>query len=152
MFSQQIVFSSKTPFVARNLLEKLSRQVQVMERLAAVSDESVGGVGSVVEGESSGPAPTRPHCARPRCACWAARPGAETNPQGRGVGGRPHSCVVLLAPTRHPLPLSESNRTHPWSCGGLHVRWTDTSEQAEPESPLAAPRAASAPAVPLGDT
>ncbi|XP_045717615.1 rho family-interacting cell polarization regulator 2 isoform X3 [Phyllostomus hastatus] len=46
---QQIVFSSKTPFVARNLLEKLSRQVQVMQRLAAVSDESVGGVGSVSE-------------------------------------------------------------------------------------------------------
>ncbi|XP_053771546.1 rho family-interacting cell polarization regulator 2 isoform X2 [Desmodus rotundus] len=46
---QQIVFSSKTPFVARNLLEKLSRQVQVMERLAAVSDENGGNVSSVVE-------------------------------------------------------------------------------------------------------
>ncbi|XP_035870908.1 rho family-interacting cell polarization regulator 2 isoform X1 [Phyllostomus discolor] len=46
---QQIVFSSKTPFVARNLLEKLSRQVQVMQRLAALSDDSAGGVGSVAE-------------------------------------------------------------------------------------------------------
>ncbi|XP_012596797.1 rho family-interacting cell polarization regulator 2 isoform X3 [Microcebus murinus] len=46
---QQIVFSSKTPFVARNLLEKLSRQIQVMERLAAVSDENIGNISSVVE-------------------------------------------------------------------------------------------------------
>ncbi|XP_053458028.1 rho family-interacting cell polarization regulator 2 isoform X2 [Nycticebus coucang] len=46
---QQIVFSSKTPFVARNLLEKLSRQIQVMEKLAAVSDENIGSISSVVE-------------------------------------------------------------------------------------------------------
>ncbi|XP_036850177.1 rho family-interacting cell polarization regulator 2 isoform X5 [Manis javanica] len=46
---QQIVFSSKTPFVARNLLEKLSRQIQVMERLSAVSDENIGSMSSVVE-------------------------------------------------------------------------------------------------------
>uniref|UniRef100_A0A5F9CEX9 Rho family-interacting cell polarization regulator 2 n=1 Tax=Oryctolagus cuniculus TaxID=9986 RepID=A0A5F9CEX9_RABIT len=46
---QQIVFSSKTPFVARNLLEKLSRQVQVVEKLAAVSDENIGNISSVVE-------------------------------------------------------------------------------------------------------
>uniref|UniRef100_A0A8C8Z8V2 Rho family-interacting cell polarization regulator 2 n=1 Tax=Prolemur simus TaxID=1328070 RepID=A0A8C8Z8V2_PROSS len=46
---QQIVFSSKTPFVARNLLEKLSRQIQVMEKLAAVSDENIGNISSVVE-------------------------------------------------------------------------------------------------------
>ncbi|XP_053511847.1 rho family-interacting cell polarization regulator 2 isoform X1 [Artibeus jamaicensis] len=46
---QQIVFSSKTPLVARSLLAKLSSQVQVMRRLAAVSEESVGNVGSVVE-------------------------------------------------------------------------------------------------------
>ncbi|KAM4834609.1 rho family-interacting cell polarization regulator 2 isoform 3-T3 [Thomomys bottae] len=46
---QQIVFSSKTPFVARSLLEKLSRQIQVMEKLAAVSDENLGNVSSVVE-------------------------------------------------------------------------------------------------------
>uniref|UniRef100_A0A8D2CXH2 Rho family-interacting cell polarization regulator 2 n=1 Tax=Sciurus vulgaris TaxID=55149 RepID=A0A8D2CXH2_SCIVU len=45
---QQIVFSSKTPFVARNLLEKLSRQIQVVERLAAVSDEEAGSLSSVV--------------------------------------------------------------------------------------------------------
>lgn len=48
---QQIVFSSKTPFVARNLLEKLSRQIQVMERLSAVSDENIGSMSSVVEGK-----------------------------------------------------------------------------------------------------
>ncbi|KAL2791387.1 rho family-interacting cell polarization regulator 2 isoform 6 [Daubentonia madagascariensis] len=46
---QQIVFSSKTPFVATNLLEKLSRQIQVMEKLAAVSDENIGNISSVVE-------------------------------------------------------------------------------------------------------
>ncbi|XP_075396851.1 rho family-interacting cell polarization regulator 2 isoform X1 [Tenrec ecaudatus] len=46
---QQIVFSSKTPFVARNLLEKLSRQIQVVEKLSAVSDENIGNIGSVVE-------------------------------------------------------------------------------------------------------
>ncbi|KAM7054544.1 rho family-interacting cell polarization regulator 2 isoform 1-T1 [Molossus nigricans] len=46
---QQIVFSSKTPFVARSLLEKLSRQIQVVERLAAVSNESTGHVDSVLE-------------------------------------------------------------------------------------------------------
>ncbi|XP_054980292.1 LOW QUALITY PROTEIN: rho family-interacting cell polarization regulator 2 [Sorex araneus] len=46
---QQIVFSSKTPFVARNLLEKLSREIQVMEKLAAISDEHVGNVSSVIE-------------------------------------------------------------------------------------------------------
>ncbi|XP_033290686.2 rho family-interacting cell polarization regulator 2 isoform X7 [Orcinus orca] len=46
---QQIVFSSKTPFVARNLLEKLSRQIQVMEKLSAVSDENIGRISSVIE-------------------------------------------------------------------------------------------------------
>uniref|UniRef100_F7HUF3 Rho family-interacting cell polarization regulator 2 n=1 Tax=Callithrix jacchus TaxID=9483 RepID=F7HUF3_CALJA len=46
---QQIVFSSKTPFVARSLLEKLSRQIQVMEKLAAISDENTGNISSVVE-------------------------------------------------------------------------------------------------------
>ncbi|XP_040823664.1 rho family-interacting cell polarization regulator 2 isoform X1 [Ochotona curzoniae] len=46
---QQIVFSSKIPFVARNLLEKLSRQIQVMEKLAAVSDENIGNISSVIE-------------------------------------------------------------------------------------------------------
>lgn len=51
MSGQQIVFSSKTPFVARSLLEKLSRQVLVMEKLAAVSDENLGNITSVVEGK-----------------------------------------------------------------------------------------------------
>ncbi|XP_036591602.1 rho family-interacting cell polarization regulator 2 isoform X2 [Trichosurus vulpecula] len=46
---QQIVFSSKTPFIARNLLEKLSGQIQVMEKLAAVSDENMGNISSVIE-------------------------------------------------------------------------------------------------------
>ncbi|GAB1298013.1 Rho family-interacting cell polarization regulator 2 [Apodemus speciosus] len=46
---QQIVFSSKTPFVAKSLLEKLSRQVLVMQKLAAVSDENLGNITSVVE-------------------------------------------------------------------------------------------------------
>lgn len=51
MFYQQIVFSSKTPFVARNLLKKLSQQIQVMEKLSAVSDENIGNISSVVEGK-----------------------------------------------------------------------------------------------------
>ncbi|XP_068951142.1 rho family-interacting cell polarization regulator 2 isoform X2 [Petaurus breviceps papuanus] len=46
---QQIVFSSKTPFIAKNLLEKLSGQIQVMEKLAAVSDENMGNISSVIE-------------------------------------------------------------------------------------------------------
>ncbi|XP_016071794.1 PREDICTED: protein FAM65B isoform X2 [Miniopterus natalensis] len=46
---QQIVFSSKTPFVARSLLEKLSRQTQVVEKLAAVSEENMGNISSVVD-------------------------------------------------------------------------------------------------------
>uniref|UniRef100_A0A8D0TXU3 Rho family-interacting cell polarization regulator 2 n=1 Tax=Sus scrofa TaxID=9823 RepID=A0A8D0TXU3_PIG len=46
---QQIVFSSKIPFVARNLLEKLSRQIQVVEKLSAVSDENIGNISSVIE-------------------------------------------------------------------------------------------------------
>ncbi|XP_023604114.1 rho family-interacting cell polarization regulator 2 [Myotis lucifugus] len=46
---QQIVFSSKTPFVARNLLGKLSGQIRVMEKLAALSDEHIGNIGSVLE-------------------------------------------------------------------------------------------------------
>lgn len=50
--SQQIVFSGKTPFVVRSLLEKLSGQIRVMERLAALSDEHVGNMGSVLEGEA----------------------------------------------------------------------------------------------------
>ena len=51
LFYQQIVLSSKTPFVASNLLEKLSRQIQVMEKLSAVSDENIGNISSVIEGE-----------------------------------------------------------------------------------------------------
>lgn len=46
---QQIVFSSKTPFVARNLLEKLSKQTLVMEKLSTLSDEHIGNIGSVIE-------------------------------------------------------------------------------------------------------
>uniref|UniRef100_A0A8C7AW09 Rho family-interacting cell polarization regulator 2 n=1 Tax=Neovison vison TaxID=452646 RepID=A0A8C7AW09_NEOVI len=46
---QQIVFSSKTPFVASSLLEKLSRQIQVVEKLSAVSDENIGNISSVIE-------------------------------------------------------------------------------------------------------
>ncbi|KAM8901747.1 rho family-interacting cell polarization regulator 2 isoform 1-T1 [Lycaon pictus] len=46
---QQIVFSSKTPFMVSNLLEKLSRQIQVMEKLSAVSDENIGNISSVIE-------------------------------------------------------------------------------------------------------
>ncbi|XP_020842511.1 rho family-interacting cell polarization regulator 2 isoform X2 [Phascolarctos cinereus] len=46
---QQIVSSSKTPFIARNLLEKLSGQIQVIEKLAAISDENIGNISSVIE-------------------------------------------------------------------------------------------------------
>ncbi|XP_032197154.1 rho family-interacting cell polarization regulator 2 isoform X5 [Mustela erminea] len=46
---KQIVFSSKTPFVASSLLEKLSRQIQVVEKLSAVSEENIGNISSVIE-------------------------------------------------------------------------------------------------------
>ncbi|XP_066479786.1 rho family-interacting cell polarization regulator 2 isoform X1 [Tiliqua scincoides] len=39
---QQIVFSSKTPFVTRALLDKLSQQIQVIENLAEISNENMG--------------------------------------------------------------------------------------------------------------
>ena len=35
-----------------NLLEKLSRQIQVMEKLSAVSDENIGNISSVIEGKA----------------------------------------------------------------------------------------------------
>ncbi|KAG6924677.1 family with sequence similarity 65 member B [Chelydra serpentina] len=46
---QQIVFSSKTPFVARNLLDKLSKEIIVVENLAEISSENMGNVISVTE-------------------------------------------------------------------------------------------------------
>ncbi|XP_009562517.2 rho family-interacting cell polarization regulator 2 isoform X2 [Cuculus canorus] len=46
---QQIVFSSKTPFVARDLLDKLSRQILVMENIAEISTESLGNVTSLTD-------------------------------------------------------------------------------------------------------
>ncbi|XP_070603490.1 rho family-interacting cell polarization regulator 2 isoform X2 [Erythrolamprus reginae] len=39
---QQIVFSSRTPFVTRSLLDKLSQQVLVIENLAEISSEILG--------------------------------------------------------------------------------------------------------------
>nr|XP_034981055.1 rho family-interacting cell polarization regulator 2 isoform X1 [Zootoca vivipara] len=46
---QQIVFSSKTPFVTRNLLDKLSQQVLVIESLAEISNENTGNIRPVSE-------------------------------------------------------------------------------------------------------
>ncbi|XP_037748960.1 rho family-interacting cell polarization regulator 2 isoform X1 [Chelonia mydas] len=46
---QQIVFSSKTPFVVRNLLDKLSKEIVVVENLAEISSENMGNVISVTE-------------------------------------------------------------------------------------------------------
>ncbi|KAM6086950.1 rho family-interacting cell polarization regulator 2 isoform 2-T2 [Chlamydotis macqueenii] len=46
---QQIVFSSKTPFVARDLLDKLSRQVLVMENIADISTENLGNITSLTD-------------------------------------------------------------------------------------------------------
>uniref|UniRef100_A0A663DN92 Rho family-interacting cell polarization regulator 2 n=1 Tax=Aquila chrysaetos chrysaetos TaxID=223781 RepID=A0A663DN92_AQUCH len=46
---QQIVFSSKTPFVARDLLDKLSRQILVMENIAEISTENVGNITSLTD-------------------------------------------------------------------------------------------------------
>lgn len=60
--------------MARNLLEKLSRQIQVMETLAAVSDENIGNIGSVVEGEPPRGTPSAGR--RPaRARLFAALPG-----------------------------------------------------------------------------
>uniref|UniRef100_A0A670XQP1 Rho family-interacting cell polarization regulator 2 n=1 Tax=Pseudonaja textilis TaxID=8673 RepID=A0A670XQP1_PSETE len=39
---QQIVFSSRTPFVTRSLLDKLSQQILVIENLAEISSETLG--------------------------------------------------------------------------------------------------------------
>uniref|UniRef100_A0A452HKT1 Rho family-interacting cell polarization regulator 2 n=1 Tax=Gopherus agassizii TaxID=38772 RepID=A0A452HKT1_9SAUR len=46
---QQIVFSSKTPFVVRNLLDKLSKEIVVLENLAEISIENMGNIISVTE-------------------------------------------------------------------------------------------------------
>ncbi|XP_014794118.1 PREDICTED: protein FAM65B isoform X2 [Calidris pugnax] len=46
---QQIVFSSKTPFVARDLLDKLSRQTLVMENIAEISTENLGNITSLTD-------------------------------------------------------------------------------------------------------
>ncbi|XP_067147017.1 rho family-interacting cell polarization regulator 2 isoform X1 [Apteryx mantelli] len=46
---QQIVFSSKTPFVARDLLDKLSRQILVMENIAEISSENLGNLTSLTD-------------------------------------------------------------------------------------------------------
>ncbi|TRZ25619.1 hypothetical protein HGM15179_001430 [Zosterops borbonicus] len=46
---QQIVFSSKTPFVTRDLLDKLSRQILVMENIADISTENLGNITSLTD-------------------------------------------------------------------------------------------------------
>ncbi|XP_034618338.1 rho family-interacting cell polarization regulator 2 isoform X3 [Trachemys scripta elegans] len=46
---QQIVFSGKTPFVVRNLLDKLSKEIVVVENLAEISSENMGNILSVTE-------------------------------------------------------------------------------------------------------
>ncbi|XP_025971454.2 rho family-interacting cell polarization regulator 2 isoform X1 [Dromaius novaehollandiae] len=46
---QQIVFSNKTPFVARDLLDKLSRQILVMENIAEISTENLGNLTSLTD-------------------------------------------------------------------------------------------------------
>ncbi|XP_074841980.1 LOW QUALITY PROTEIN: rho family-interacting cell polarization regulator 2 [Carettochelys insculpta] len=46
---QQIVFSSKTPFFVRNLLDKLSKQIVILKNLEAISSENMGNIISVTE-------------------------------------------------------------------------------------------------------
>nr|XP_054491052.1 rho family-interacting cell polarization regulator 2 isoform X2 [Agelaius phoeniceus] len=46
---QQIVFSSKTPFVTRDLLDKLSRQILVVENIAEISAENLGNITSLTD-------------------------------------------------------------------------------------------------------
>ncbi|XP_018763602.2 rho family-interacting cell polarization regulator 2 isoform X2 [Serinus canaria] len=46
---QQIVFSSKTPFVTRDLLDKLSRQILVVENIAEISTENLGNISSLTD-------------------------------------------------------------------------------------------------------
>nr|XP_056710142.1 rho family-interacting cell polarization regulator 2 [Euleptes europaea] len=46
---QQIVFSNKTPFVTRNLLDKLSQQILVIECLAEISNENMGNIRPITE-------------------------------------------------------------------------------------------------------
>lgn len=82
--------------MARNLLEKLSRQVQVMERLAAVSDENGGNVSSVVEGESGEATPVciwqHSHPSAAVSALCSATDGEQKSAHRAGLsGGCPHS-------------------------------------------------------------
>uniref|UniRef100_A0A8V0Y3C4 Rho family-interacting cell polarization regulator 2 n=1 Tax=Gallus gallus TaxID=9031 RepID=A0A8V0Y3C4_CHICK len=46
---KQIVFSGKTPFVTRDLLDKLSRQTLVMENIAEISTENLGSITSLTD-------------------------------------------------------------------------------------------------------
>nr|XP_012427329.4 rho family-interacting cell polarization regulator 2 isoform X1 [Taeniopygia guttata] len=46
---QQIVFCSKTPFVTRDLLDKLARQILVMENIAEISTENLGNITSLTD-------------------------------------------------------------------------------------------------------
>uniref|UniRef100_A0A8C3D8B0 Rho family-interacting cell polarization regulator 2 n=1 Tax=Corvus moneduloides TaxID=1196302 RepID=A0A8C3D8B0_CORMO len=46
---KQIVFSSKTPFVTRDLLDKLSRQILVVENIAEISTENLGNITSLTD-------------------------------------------------------------------------------------------------------
>ncbi|XP_037238245.1 rho family-interacting cell polarization regulator 2 isoform X4 [Falco rusticolus] len=46
---KQIVFSSKTPFVTRDLLDKLSRQILVMENIVEISTENLGNITSLTD-------------------------------------------------------------------------------------------------------
>ncbi|XP_068003635.1 rho family-interacting cell polarization regulator 2 isoform X2 [Melanerpes formicivorus] len=46
---QQIVFSSKTPFVTRDLLDKLSKQILVVENIAEISTENLGNITSLTD-------------------------------------------------------------------------------------------------------
>lgn len=48
------MFSSKTPFVTRDLLDKLSRQILVMENIAEISTENLGNITSLTDGKSYG--------------------------------------------------------------------------------------------------
>ncbi|NXK07700.1 RIPR2 regulator, partial [Herpetotheres cachinnans] len=46
---QQIVFSSKTPFVTRDLLDKLCRQILVIENIVEISTENLGNITSLTD-------------------------------------------------------------------------------------------------------
>lgn len=101
--------------MASNLLEKLSRQIQVMEKLSAVSDENIGNISSVIEGEplqghrqilttnnTTSLPPTLPH-PNPHLHLFMALLGWQRSLLGCRIEEGCHSSVVTINIMLQPL-------------------------------------------------